>query len=155
MGVLYPINPPKTPQGHVQSYQTYSGQTNAQRMIKTKLLNFLNHFCCCVTSIFLDVSHSVGNVGPFVGGKCCFFPTAVFPWDRVFESSLAVIPTVPSTSHQTAELQANIHAVSAYDTQATGHALHESKNGHHYYLLTNGFFSWLHSLGPTGRGTQH
>ena len=30
----------------------------------------------------------MGNVGLFVGGKCCFFPTAVFPWDVVFESCL-------------------------------------------------------------------
>ena len=44
----------------------------------------------------------------------------------------AALPTVTSASHQTAELQVNILVVSAYDTQATGHALHESKNGHHY-----------------------
>ena len=89
MGVLHPIKPLKTPHGHVQSYQTYSGQTSAQRMIKTKLFNCLNHFCCCVSSILLDVSHSMGNVGLFVAGKCCFFPTAVFPWDVVFEVCLA------------------------------------------------------------------
>ena len=33
-------------------------------------------------------SHSVGNVGLFVGGKCCFLPTAVFSCDVVFESYL-------------------------------------------------------------------
>ena len=44
----------------------------------------------------------------------------------------AALPTVTSASHQTAELQANILAVLVYDTLATGHALHESKNGHHY-----------------------
>ena len=37
------------------------------------------------------------------------------------------LPTVTSASHQTAELQANILAVSAYDTLATGHELHEAK----------------------------
>ena len=67
----------------------------------------------------------------------------------------AVLPIAASASHQTMELQANILAVLAYDTQATSHELHESKNGHHYYLLTNGFFAWLHCLGPTGPGTQH
>ena len=44
----------------------------------------------------------------------------------------AALLAVTSVGHQTAELQANILAVSAYDTQSTGHALHESKNGHHY-----------------------
>ena len=44
----------------------------------------------------------------------------------------AALLAVTSVGHQTAELQANILAVPAYDTQATGHALHESKNGHHY-----------------------
>ena len=44
----------------------------------------------------------------------------------------AALLTVASVNHQTVELQANILAVSAYDTQATGHALHEIKNGHHY-----------------------
>ena len=44
----------------------------------------------------------------------------------------AAFLTVASVGDQTAELQANILAVSAYDTQATGHALHESKNDHHY-----------------------
>ena len=44
----------------------------------------------------------------------------------------AALLTVASVGHQTAELQVNILAVLAYDTQATGHALHESKNGHHY-----------------------
>ena len=42
----------------------------------------------------------------------------------------AALPTVTSASHQTAELQANILAVLAYDTLVTGHALQESKNGH-------------------------
>ena len=41
------------------------------------------------------------------------------------------------------------------NTQAKGHVLHESKNGRHYYLLTNVFFAWLRHLGPTGPGTQH
>ena len=34
-------------------------------------------------------SHSMGNVRFFVGEKCCFFPTVVFPWKGVFESCLA------------------------------------------------------------------
>ena len=67
----------------------------------------------------------------------------------------AALPTVTSASHQTAELQANILAVLAYDIQATGHELHESKNSHHYYLLTNGFSAGRHCLGPAGPGTQH
>ena len=53
------------------------------------------------------------------------------------------------------ELQANILVVLVYDTQATGRELYKSKNGRYYYLLTNGFFAWLHCLGPTGPGTQH
>ena len=75
--------------------------------------------------------------------------------DELCSLHYAAVPTVTSASHQTAELQANILAVSAYDTLATGHALHESKNGCHDYLLTNAFFAWLHCLGPTGPGTQH
>ena len=67
----------------------------------------------------------------------------------------AALPTVTSASHQTTELQANILVVSAYDTMATGHALHESKNGHHYYLLTNRFYPWLRQWDPTGPGTQY
>ena len=75
--------------------------------------------------------------------------------DELRSLHCAARPTVASASHQTMELQVNILAVSAYDTQATGHELHESKNGRHYYLITNGFFAWLHCLGPTGPGTQH
>ena len=75
--------------------------------------------------------------------------------DELRSLHYAALPTVTSASHQTAELQANILAVLAYDTLATGHALHESKNGHHYYLLTNRFYAWLRRLGPTGPGTQH
>ena len=44
-------------------------------------------------------SHSVGNVGLFVGGKCCFFPTAVFPWDRVFESCLLLAATTTTVCY--------------------------------------------------------
>ena len=75
--------------------------------------------------------------------------------DELRSSHCAALLTITSASHQTAELQANILAVSVYDTLATGHALHESKNGHHYYLLTNGFFAWQHRWDPTGPGTQH
>ena len=52
--------------------------------------------------------------------------------DELHSLHCAALLTVASASHQTMELQANILAVSVYDTQATGHALHESKNGHHY-----------------------
>ena len=52
--------------------------------------------------------------------------------DELRSSRYATHLTVASVGHQTAELQANILAVLAYDTQATDHALHESKNGHHY-----------------------
>ena len=52
--------------------------------------------------------------------------------DELHSLHCAALLTVASVGHQTAELQANILAVSVYDTQATGHALHESKNGHHY-----------------------
>ena len=75
--------------------------------------------------------------------------------DELRSLHYAALLTGASVGHQTAELQANILAVLAYDTLATGHALHESKNGHHYYLLTNGFYTWLHCLGPTGPGRQH
>ena len=61
--------------------------------------------------------------------------------DELRSLHYAALLAVTSTSHQTTELQANILVVSAYDTQATGHELHESKNGHHYYLLTNGFYT--------------
>ena len=44
----------------------------------------------------------------------------------------AALLAVTSVGHQTVELQANILAVLAYDTLATGHALHESKNGRRY-----------------------
>ena len=47
-------------------------------------------------------------------------------------SHYAALLTVASVGHQTAELQANILAVLAYDTLAAGHELHDSKNGHHY-----------------------
>ena len=53
--------------------------------------------------------------------------------DELRSLHYAALLTVASVSHQTTELQANILAVSEYDTQATGHELHESKNGHHYY----------------------
>ena len=52
--------------------------------------------------------------------------------DELRSLRYAALLTVASVGHQTAELQANILAVLAYDTQATGHALHESKNGRHY-----------------------
>ena len=52
--------------------------------------------------------------------------------DELHSSRYATLLTVASEYHQTVELQANILAVSEYDTQATGHALHESKNGCHY-----------------------
>ena len=52
--------------------------------------------------------------------------------DELRSLHYAALLVVTSVGHQTAELQANILAVSAYDTLATGHALHESKNGHHY-----------------------
>ena len=52
--------------------------------------------------------------------------------DELRSLHYAALLVVASVSHQTAELQANILAVSAYDTQATGHALHDIKNGHHY-----------------------
>ena len=59
--------------------------------------------------------------------------TKIFePLDELRSLHCAALPTVVSASHQTAELQANILAVLVYDTQATGHALHESKNGHNY-----------------------
>ena len=61
--------------------------------------------------------------------------------DELRSLHCAALLTVTSASHQTMELQANILAVLAYDTLATGHALHESKDGRHYYLLTNGFFA--------------
>ena len=70
-------------------------------------------------------------------------------------SHCAALLTVASASHQTTELQVNIRAVSVYDTQATGHELYESKNGHHYYLINHGSYAWLHTLDPTGLGTQH
>ena len=66
----------------------------------------------------------------------------------------AALLTVASASHQTTELQVNIHAVLVYDTQATGHELYESKNGRHYYLLSHVLYAWLCRLGPTGPGTQ-
>ena len=47
--------------------------------------------------------------------------------DELRSSHYAALLTAASVGHQTAELQANILAVLAYDTQATGHALHESK----------------------------
>ena len=52
--------------------------------------------------------------------------------DKLRSLHYAAILTVTSASHQTTELQANIRVVLAYDTQATGHELHESKNGHHH-----------------------
>ena len=52
--------------------------------------------------------------------------------DELHSLHYAALLTVTSASHQTAELQANILAVSVYGTLATGHALHKSKNGHHY-----------------------
>ena len=52
--------------------------------------------------------------------------------DELRSLHCAALLTVTSTGHQTAELQANILAVLAYYTLTTGHALHESKNGHHY-----------------------
>ena len=52
--------------------------------------------------------------------------------DELRSLHYAALPRVASIGHQTAELQANILAVLAYNTLATGHALHESKNGHHY-----------------------
>ena len=67
----------------------------------------------------------------------------------------AALLTVANTSHQTTELQANILVVLAYDTQATGHALHKSKNGHHYYELNHNFNAWQRCSSPTGPGTQH
>ena len=75
--------------------------------------------------------------------------------DELRSLRYATLLTVASVGHQTTELQANILAVLAYDRQATGHELHESKNGHHYYVLANGFFAWLRCLGHTGPGTQH
>ena len=51
--------------------------------------------------------------------------------DELRSLHYAALLTVASVGHQTTELQADILAVSAYDTQATGHALHESKNSHH------------------------
>ena len=42
-----------------------------------------------------------------------------------------------------------------YDTQGTGHELHESKNGHYYYLLSHGFYAWLRHWDPTGPDTLH
>ena len=57
--------------------------------------------------------------------------------DELHSLRYATLLTVASIGHQTAELQANILVVSAYDTQATGHELHESRNGRHYYLLTD------------------
>ena len=70
-------------------------------------------------------------------------------------SQLLIPCLVASASHQTTELQANILAVLVYDTQATGYELHESKIGHHYYLISHKFYAWLHRSGPTGPGTQH
>ena len=52
--------------------------------------------------------------------------------DELRSLHYAALLAVTSASHQTVELQANILAASAYDTLATGHALHEGKNGHHY-----------------------
>ena len=75
--------------------------------------------------------------------------------DELRNLHCAALLTVTSISHQTAELQANVLAVLAYDTQATGHELHESKNGHHYDLPSYRFYAWLHQLDPTGPGTQH
>ena len=51
--------------------------------------------------------------------------------DELHSLNCAALLIVASISHQTVELQANILAVLAYDTQATGHELHESKNGRH------------------------
>ena len=75
--------------------------------------------------------------------------------DELHSLHCAALLTVTSASHQTTELQANILAVLANDTLARGHELLESKNGHHYYLLTNGFFAWQCRWDPTGPGTQH
>ena len=52
--------------------------------------------------------------------------------DELRSLHCAALLTVASVGHQTVELQANILVVLAYDTLATGHELHESKNGHHY-----------------------
>ena len=52
--------------------------------------------------------------------------------DELLSLHYAAFLTVASVGHQTAELQANILVVLAYNTLATGHALHESRNGHHY-----------------------
>ena len=75
--------------------------------------------------------------------------------DELHSLHCAALLIVASVSHQTVELQANILAVLMYNTQATGHELHESKNGHHYYLLTNRFYAWLHHWDPTGPCKQH
>ena len=75
--------------------------------------------------------------------------------DELHSLHYAALLIVTSASHQTAELKANILAVLAYDILATGHALHKSKNGHHNYLLTNGFYAWLCHWDPAGPGTQH
>ena len=75
--------------------------------------------------------------------------------DELRSLCYATLLTVASVGYQTAELQANILAVSAYDTQATGHALHESKNGHHCYMLSHKVYAWQHCSGLTGPGTQH
>ena len=52
--------------------------------------------------------------------------------DELRSLHYAALLIVASIGHQTVELQANILVVSVYDTLATVHALHESKNGHHY-----------------------
>ena len=52
--------------------------------------------------------------------------------DELRSLHYAALLTVASVGHQTVELQANILVVSAYDTPVTDHALHASKNGHHY-----------------------
>ena len=95
-GSFAPYKPPKTPQGHVQSYQTYSGQSNAQRMIKTKLSNFSITFVTVRLQFCWTCPTAWKMWGLLWGGKCCFFPTAIFSWDRVFKSSLLPPHASPS-----------------------------------------------------------
>ena len=75
--------------------------------------------------------------------------------DELRNLHCAALPAVASASHQTAELQANILAVLAYDAQVKGHELHKSKNDHHYYLLSYKVYAWLCHWDPTHPGTQH
>ena len=61
----------------------------------------------------------MGIVGLFVGGKCCFFPTAVFPWDVVFESCLLLTAALDRMGEQASERLEQLAHTSACAVVAT------------------------------------